>query len=575
MGTVLAGSAVDMAMLSVLLHDRLRRPANISPGTGPHGAYYRTVARVALPMPDRDRPGLRAGRQGVARAEHHGVDNGQLQNGTEQVLYDQGTEIDLLIQILEQIGNKVVVDVGAEKGTVVDVLLRAGAEAVYAFEPFPPSVEALRTAFAATPSVHVFELALGADDGSDVLHIVQDKTGDHADAYHSLVPFDETPTLRIDGTLPVQRRSLGSLASSGELPGHVGILKIDTERNDLAVLRGMGSLHSDVVMLEYWDDLTETVGPKAYAVSEVVGLMRGRGYTNYVVVKRHEQFETLVFNDDRTVPGDWGNLIFMHDSAFPGLSALIYRAVAAAQTHLMQRSLFFASEAEKRLKIIQRDGAAGETWTDALQQLTVTAEERLHLAAEAEGEASRLRVSLHGLTEQLEAKERVIAELGETAHQRLRLAEEASQEAEQLRAALARLTGQLDAKDRAIASLTASAEERLRLAEAATEDAARARTALKQITAVADERLRLTRRANGEADRLRGALEQASAIAAERLHLAEEAIDEARHERELRDRVIAQLDLKEQVIADLTAAAQERLRIIERLEAEAEQAGSG
>jgi FkbM family methyltransferase len=589
---------------------------------------------------------LRARRQGVARAEHLGADDGQLQDGTEQILYDQGTEIDLLIQMLKQIGNKVVVDVGAEKGTVVHALLRAGAEAVYAFEPFPPSVEALRTAFAATPSVHVFELALGADDGSDVLQIVQDKTGDHADAYHSLVPFDETPTLRIDSTLPVQRRSLGSLVAAGELPEHVGILKVDTERNDLAVLRGMGSLQSDVVMLEYWDDLTETVGPKAYSVSEVADLMRDRGYTNYVVVKRHEQFETLVFNDDRTVPGDWGNLIFVHDAAFPGLSALIYRAVASAQTNLMQRSLFFANEAEKRLAIIERDRAAADTRSDhqaedaedeasrlrvslrglhvqleakeqMIADLSATAQERLRLVEASNREADQLRAALGELSVQLEAKERVIDDLSATAQERLRLVEASNREEEQLRAALdelsvqseakarviASLTAsaeerlrlveaanreaeqlqasletlsvQLDVKDRAIMSLTASAEERLRLVEAVTEDAEQIRTALEQMSAIADERLQLTTRASGEAERLRDALEQMRAIAVERLQLAEEAIDEVRHGRERLDEVTAQLELKEQVIADLTAAAEERLRIIERLDAEAARARSG
>jgi FkbM family methyltransferase len=573
------------------------------------------------------------------------VDDGQLQDGTEQLLYDQGTEIDLLVQILEQIGNKVVVDVGAEKGTVVDVLLRAGATAVYAFEPFPPSVEALRTTFAATPSVHVFELALGADDGSDVLHVVHDKTGDHADAYHTLVPFAETPTLRIHGTLHVQRRSLGSLVAAGELPGHVGILKIDTERNDLAVLRGMGGLQSDVVMLEYWDDLTETVGPKAYSVSEVADLMRGRGYTNYVVVKRHGQFETLILNDDRTVPGDWGNLIFIHDAAYPGVSALIHRVVASAQSNLLHRSLYFAREAEERLSIIERDRATTETLSDAIQQLTATAEQRLklaeeagsaasglreslvelraqldakeqmiadlsataqqrlNLAEEASQEAEQLRALLADLSEQLEAKERMIDDLSETAQQRLVFAEEASQEAEQLRAALAGLTGHLEGKDEAIVSLTASAEERLRLVEAVTEDAGhvraaleemtgiaderlrlvnevtedaeRVRTALGQMSAVADERLQLTRRSSGEANRLRDALEQMAAIAVERLQLAEGAIEEARYQRELLDQARAQLELKEQVIADLTATAEERLRIIERLDAEAEQARSG
>jgi Methyltransferase FkbM domain len=87
----------------------------------------------------------------------------------------------------------------------------------------------------------------------------------------------------------VQCRTLDSLVAEGLLPEHVGILKVDTERGDLAVLRGMGRLHSDVVILEYWDDLPETIGPSTYRVSDVVELVAGHGYSNYVGVKRHAQ----------------------------------------------------------------------------------------------------------------------------------------------------------------------------------------------------------------------------------------------------------------------------------------------
>src|SRR5262249_44929957 len=197
----------------------------------------------------------------------------------------------------------------------VGALLEAGASAVYAFEPYPPSVEILRAAFGDTPAVHIFDVAVGASDGQVTLHVVEDKTGRAADAYHSLMTFEETPTLRPVGEIPVQCRRLDSLIAEGALPTRVGILKVDTERSDFAVLQGMGRLSSPVVMIEFWEDLPETVGPAVYHVPEVAAFMARRGYTNFVIIKRHDQFETLQINCTDVRSGDWGNVVFVHDSA--------------------------------------------------------------------------------------------------------------------------------------------------------------------------------------------------------------------------------------------------------------------
>jgi FkbM family methyltransferase len=257
------------------------------------------------------------------------------------------------------------------------------------------------------PSVQIFDIALGAHDANEQLQVVQDKTGRLTDAYHSLVAFEATPTLRISGEIPVQCRTLDSLVAEGTLPERVGILKVDTERGDLAVLHGMGRLHSDAVMLEYWDDLPETVGPSTYRVSDVVELMAGRGYSNYVVVKRHAEFESLLLNDDQTRPGEWGNVIFVHDQVFPVLSSFIFQTVATAQTKLVDKAQFFAGEAEKRLAIIEREEIG---------------------AAQAPATLKRLRV-------EIKRKERIIADLAATAEERLRLIELHHAEAERMRGA--------------------------------------------------------------------------------------------------------------------------------------------
>ena len=362
-----------------------------------------------------------------------------MQADDEHGYYNQGTEVQLLIDMLGRLENKHVIDVGAETGSVVRALLGAGADAVYAFEPYPASVEMLQKQFGDLPSVRIIDVAVGARDEGTKLYVVEDKTQHIAEAYHSLVRFEETPTLRIVGELPVQCRTLDSLVAEGVLPSAVGILKVDTERSDLAVLQGMGRLVGDVVMIEYWDNLPETVGPAPYRAADVVQLMAGRSYSNFIIVKRHDQFETLLLNDARTATGDWGNLIFVHDSVFPALSALTFRAVAEAQNRLLERAQFFAGEAQKRLVLIEQEEIAAERSVDEVAALTSA----------------------------LEEKERIIADLTATAAERLALVEHADAVATELRLEHERMTADLEAKQQIITDLIATAAERLEIIEQA------------------------------------------------------------------------------------------------------------
>src|SRR4051794_14006110 len=77
-----------------------------------------------------------------------------MQSDNPEIYYDQDTEVRLLTALLGYLDDKEVIDVGAEHGSFVGALLKAGAAEVYAFEPYPPSVEILRSTFGETPAVH-------------------------------------------------------------------------------------------------------------------------------------------------------------------------------------------------------------------------------------------------------------------------------------------------------------------------------------------------------------------------------------------------------------------------------------
>ncbi len=272
--------------------------------------------------------------------------------------YYQDTEVNLLVQFLKHLDNKTVIDVGAERGNFVEAFLQAGAEVVYAVEPYPASVAVLRDRFAQQSAVRVLEMALGERDEPVTLHIIRDKTNRDSDSFHTLVPFEETATLQSVGELMVQCRTLHRLLNEGEIPAEVGILKIDTERSDFAVLRGMGTLVSDVIMAEFWVDLPETVGESAYRLDDLITFLQARGYSHFVLVKRYREFEVVQMDNSFTRQQEWGNIIFIRNTVFDTLAPLIYTSVQEAQTRLVDKAALYLSECQKRLEVIEEQRQA-------------------------------------------------------------------------------------------------------------------------------------------------------------------------------------------------------------------------
>jgi FkbM family methyltransferase len=286
--------------------------------------------------------------------------------------YQQETDINLLVQLLALLENKAVIDVGAEKGSFIEALLDHGAEKIYAFEPFPANVNALRERFSNLPQVHIFDVALGARDEIATLHIAQDKTGGDANCYHSLIASADTPTIHWADQMQVKCRTLNSLVNEGSIPSEVSILKVDTEGNDFAVVQGMDGLHSSIVMIEYWNDLPETVGAYPVPLEDFVAEMHKRGYSNFAFIKRWDEFESIQLNSTYTISGDWGNVIFIHDSVAVRLLPTIYANAATVQDSLLKTALMFKTECDNRLKVIEVLDNEVKRQTNSLRKMSAT-----------------------------------------------------------------------------------------------------------------------------------------------------------------------------------------------------------
>lgn len=168
-----------------------------------------------------------------------------------------------------------IVDVGANTGDWAAGLLAYYAPArLVCIEPDPHLAAGLRTRFAATPAVSVIESAAGAEHGTCLLQLMEDR------AFNSLRPpvaatqADYPATFRVRETRSVRLAPLDDLLA--DLP-RIRLLKIDVQGSEREVLQGAAAVlrRTDFVLLE--------VNFKAHyqgeaGIGELLALLGGHGF---------------------------------------------------------------------------------------------------------------------------------------------------------------------------------------------------------------------------------------------------------------------------------------------------------
>jgi hypothetical protein len=175
----------------------------------------------------------------------------------------------------------------------------------------------------------------------------------------------------------VELRTLQSLVESGEVPQRVGILKVDTEGSDLAVVRGMGPLEPDIVMVEHWRELPDGLGLCPWTSEEMAAQLRPRGFSHFLYLIHRGEFASFAWDDGEVEPGAMGNLLFLHervlDSALPSMLAVLAelseQAVAVARRH--------TSAAAERLEVIDGLAQAADERLTLINEIETIAAERM------------------------------------------------------------------------------------------------------------------------------------------------------------------------------------------------------
>jgi FkbM family methyltransferase len=227
-------------------------------------------------------------------------------------------EVGLMRYLYSFLPSRQLLDIGANVGEVSEQLLQAGYD-VYAFEPHPPTFEALKTRLSDHARFHAYAYGIGSQDQTLELHVAQDLSGTskyrNPTLYNSLIAHSMLEDLQFTTTVSVPVRSLASLHAAEEVPDQVGIVKIDTEGFDLAVIHGMGEHRYPVVITEFWDSAhvfgrTQTQN----RLDEIVPVMKQRGYHWHIVLYRIDEGRPAFYcNYAQSVERSWGNVCFFQD----------------------------------------------------------------------------------------------------------------------------------------------------------------------------------------------------------------------------------------------------------------------
>ncbi len=268
-------------------------------------------------------------------------------------LYGQEPETTLLGAFLSKLEHRSVIDVGAERGTFAAEMLRAGAETVHVLEPEPANVAALHERFDGEARVTLHAVAASDTDHPLELFVSTKPDGTPVSFGHTVLSRASTDEIAWSSTVTVEARSLRSLVESGELPRRVGILKVDTEGHDDAVLAGMGDLDCDVVMVEHWVDLPHSLGPCPWTLEQIASPLRTRGFSRYAVIQHRAEFVILTWDDGEIPAGHMGNVVFLHDRVVDRLLPDVLTCASQLALGAVQVGEMYATAAVERLAVIE------------------------------------------------------------------------------------------------------------------------------------------------------------------------------------------------------------------------------
>lgn len=290
----------------------------------------------------------------------------QLPSEAPPELLDQEMEAKLITLLTPFLENRTFVDIGAEKGEFAKLLIAQGLHG-WMIEPLEKHQECLN-ALAATSSSKVLPYAITDKDGEQPFFIATDAEGHELDYFHSLEKVTGAEQFKHARFTSVTCRSLDSLHAEGTIPANIGIIKIDTEGNDLYVLKGSSAIRAEIIICEYF---TEGIYPgwEDAQPEKIIALMREHGYRYYLATKKIDGFNYCSRNPATFLPRQWGNLFFIADRLLPRATDALDDFVATAEREL------FAQFSRRTNQLADANAALQKACDERLEVINVLDQE--------------------------------------------------------------------------------------------------------------------------------------------------------------------------------------------------------
>ena len=263
----------------------------------------------------------------------------------------QDAEVAFICELAAHLVAKSFVDIGAERGSIASAMFSCGLSGVM-FEPLPKHLKALQE-MALEYGGAVYPWAIAEADATRNFFVASDEHGVELDHFHSLERLDNDPRFQHGQAFDVVCRSLSSLIAEGILTVNPGVLKIDTEGRDLAVLQGIGVMRPELVICEFFTQGLYN-GWHAAEPRLAIDHMRSCGYERFVAFKRVEGFEQCVMGPCAFLPRQWGNLFFFSDALFKRAERTITTFLADCERNLVEHWIKVAEDRVAKEQIIRQ-----------------------------------------------------------------------------------------------------------------------------------------------------------------------------------------------------------------------------
>ena len=292
----------------------------------------------------------------------------------------------------------------------VEMFIAAGAASVHAIEPEPANAAFLRSKFGSDARVTVHEVAASDADGELDLHLSTDPSGNPLPWAHTVLERSRSDQAVWTDSVRVRARSLGSMVEAGLIPARVGILKVDTEGHDLAVMSGMASLDCDVVMVEHWVDLPLFLGPCPWRFEDLESVTAKKGLNNFAFIAHRGEIDVLQWNDSAIPVGAMGNALFVHDRVLDRVLPAVLDCATQLALRTADTAATYARIAAERLEVIAELKADHEVQSRVAAERLAVIESTARDTQKRDAEANANRVLMEELRAELALQTTAAAE---------------------------------------------------------------------------------------------------------------------------------------------------------------------